>query len=287
VSNLRQAREALGTRLRELRVDAHLSGRQLAALLGWNPSKVSKLELGRQTPTEDDIHGWVRATDADGAEADLIASLRTIETQYAEWRRVLRAGTQARQLSILEQEAQTTTFRFFEASLVPGLLQTAEYARVRLAGVIDRYNVPDDIGAGVQARMRRQEILYRSDKSFHFLVTEAALCYGVAPRDVAMGQLDRLLALTTLPRIRLGVIPLTAQYPVPPLHGFALFDDRIVLVETLAAELTLTQPQEIELYSTVFDRLAGVAKYSLEARRIIVGVLERMESGAEKGAQPR
>jgi hypothetical protein len=57
-----------------------------------------------------------------------------------------------------------------------------------------------------------------------------------------------------------------------------------VLVETLAAELTLTQPQEIELYAKVFDRLAGVAKYSLEARRIIVGVLERMDSDTENRA---
>lgn len=57
-SNVHEARDALGKRLRELRQAADMSGRQLAESLSWPPSKVSKLENGRQTPTDDDIRKW-------------------------------------------------------------------------------------------------------------------------------------------------------------------------------------------------------------------------------------
>src|SRR5439155_19352082 len=122
VGSVQQARDALGLRLRELRLDARLSGRQLAERLAWPASKVSKIELGRQTPTESDIHAWADATAARNAAPDLIASLRTLETLYAEWRRQFRTGARARQLSILQLETSVSVIRAFEPALIPGLL---------------------------------------------------------------------------------------------------------------------------------------------------------------------
>jgi len=71
VSTVHQAREALGHRLRDLRKDAGLTGRQLALAAGWHNSKVSKIEYGRQTPTEDDIRLWCRETDSVNQVDDL------------------------------------------------------------------------------------------------------------------------------------------------------------------------------------------------------------------------
>jgi transcriptional regulator with XRE-family HTH domain len=131
VTNVHEARDALGKRLRELRQQADLNGRQLAESLSWPPSKVSKLENGRQTPSDEDIRAWTRATSSDGETEALLASLHTLEVQHAEWRRVLRVGLKPHQQEIAERDARTRFFRAFESTFIPGLLQTAEYARAR------------------------------------------------------------------------------------------------------------------------------------------------------------
>ena len=96
-SNVHEARTALGKRLRELRSSAGISGRRLAESLSWPPSKVSKLENGRQTPTDDDIRDWARVTGSVAETEALLASLHTLEVQHAEWQRVMRTGLKPRQ----------------------------------------------------------------------------------------------------------------------------------------------------------------------------------------------
>lgn len=79
-----QAKQALGIRLRELRKDAKLTGRALAASCGWHFTKISKLEHGGQSPSEDDIRAWCRACKAEDEVLDLIATVRAIESMYIE-----------------------------------------------------------------------------------------------------------------------------------------------------------------------------------------------------------
>src|SRR2546421_2226889 len=258
-SNVHAARVALGKRLRELRQQAGLSGRQLAESLSWPPSKVSKLENGRQTPGTDDIRGWTRATDRESETEALLASLHTLEVQHAEWRRILRAGLKRHQQELAEWDRKTRLFRVFEVTVVPGLLQTAEYARARFGEGVRRLKVPDDIDEAVAARVQRQDVLYRPDKRFHFVLTEAALRFRLCPPQVMLGQLDRLIALSQLPNVRLGVIGFATPYATSPWHGFWIYDDERVLVETFSAALDLRQPPEIDLYANAFEQLANVA----------------------------
>lgn len=281
MARVQQAREALGQQLRELRREANLSGTGLAGLLGWPQSKVSKIENGRQTPTEADVTAWARVTGAPQAADGLIAKLRTLETMYAEWRRQLRTGTRAKQQSILERESRATVMRAFEPAVVPGLLQTPDYARRRLAQSVRRHGVPDDVDEGVRVRMQRQEILYRADKRFHFVVTEATLRYRLCPVEVLMGQLERLVALTAMRNLRLGIIPFDVELTESPKHGFWIVDDKAVYVETVAAELTLAQPQEIALYTQAFNRFASVAVYGSEARAVLTRVLDDLAAATD------
>ena len=273
MSSFQRAREALGLRLRELRRDARLTGRQLAAAHGWHPSKISKIEGGKQTPSEDDIDAWSRACGRPELAAELIPSLRTLEGQYVEFRRMFRAGQRATQDAIAEIEAESESVRNFENVFVPGLLQTPEYARYRLAEGLAEIGAADDIDEAVGARMQRQQVLYRSGKRFHFVITEAVLRYRLCPHDVLAGQLDRLVSLTTLTTIKFGVIPFERQLPVAPVHGFYVYDERVVHVEHLTAELKLSQPSEIATYVTFFDRLAEVARHGAEARVVITRAL--------------
>jgi transcriptional regulator with XRE-family HTH domain len=285
VTSVHEARNALGKRLRELRLQADLSGRRLAESLSWPPSKVSKLENGHQTPTDEDIRGWTRATNSEDEDETLLASLHTLEVQHAEWQRQLKTGLRPHQNKIAELDAKTRLFRAFEPTFIPGLLQTAEYARARFVQSVTVFKVRNDINEAVQARIQRQEMLYRPDKRFHFVLTEATLRYRLCSPQVMLGQLDRLISLSVLPNVRLGIIGFDTEYVVAPAHGFWLLDKDRVMVETFSAELNLAQPQEIELYGNIFDSLAALASYGRPARTIITRVIDDLAPEAPEDGE--
>jgi transcriptional regulator with XRE-family HTH domain len=278
LATVHEARSALALQLRVLRQRANLSGRQLAEALSWPPSKVSKLENGRQSPTDEDVRAWTRATGSEPATDGLLTALHTLELQHAEWQRQLRTGLRSHQNTLAELDARTRLFRAFEATVVPGLLQTAEYARVRFVQGAALLKASNDVDEAVQGRLHRQEMLYRRDKRFHFVLTEAALTLRLCPPAVMLGQLDRLVSLSALPNVRLGIIGFETEYVVAPWHGFWLLDDDRVMVETFSAELNLAQPQEIDLYGAIFDQLAAVASYGRAARAIITRVIDALVS---------
>lgn len=277
-SDVHEARTALGKRLRELRRQAGLSGKQLAESLAWVPSKISKLENGRQTPTDDDIRDWTRSTGSEAETEALLATLHTLEERHTEWRRLLRTGLRHQQAKRVAQEADVRFFRVFEQDVIPGLLQVPEYARVCLYQGVLVDGVPDDVDDAVRTRMQRQEILYHADKRFHFVLTEAALRYRYVANEVMLGQLDRLISLSALPNVKLGVISFETRYEIMPNNGFWLLDDDKVEVETYSAGLNLSQPQELELYARVFESLAGIASYGRAARQIIMRVIDDLSA---------
>lgn len=269
MSDYSTARLALGARLRELRADSGLSGKAFAARLGWPPSKVSKIETGKQTPTLDDLRAWAGGVGAPDAFPELAGRLRTLETHYAAWRRQLAAGVRARQEAWEATEASAGTVRNFESACIPGLLQTAEYARYMFERTTALHRTPADIEAGVNARLQRQTALYTPGRDFRFLIWEAALHMLLCPRDVMAGQLDRLAGVFGMSTVRLGIVPLAADLAVVPTHGFWLFDDQLVMVETISAELRLTDRAEIDLYQTVWDELETAAVTGSQAHRLI------------------
>lgn len=255
-----QARAEFGARLRRLRDDAGLNGKQLAARLGWAASKVSRIETGKQTATPDDVTAWAEATEAEQALLDdLLADLRTVRFEYATWTRQFRVGTAPRQRVSVDVESEANTMRALETAVIPGLLQTADYARHVLGTMVAMRDVPDDVAEGVRLRMRRQEVLYDPTKHFRFLLTEAALRTRTCPRATLRGQLDRLLALSGVDTVELAVLPFDMKLPVVPSHGFWIFDEEIVLIETLSAELTLRDSDEVALYGRIFEMLWDVA----------------------------
>ncbi len=264
-----QAREALGARLREVRLDAGLSARALAELAGWHFTKVSKLEHGTRPPSTADIRAWCRCCGAEDQVVDLIATARSIDAMYTEWRRQMRAGLKHFQETYLPLYEQTTLFRVYENTVIPGLLNTAGYAAAILqfwAGLMD---LPTDIGAAVAARMERQNILYTGNRRFMFVIEEQALRTRVGDVETMAGQLDRLLALMSLPTVSLGIIPAAAERQSLAQGSFWMYDDTRVQVETVSAGLDITQPAEIALYALVFERLQRSAVYGRDARDLI------------------
>jgi transcriptional regulator with XRE-family HTH domain len=282
MTDFQREREALGAWLHRLRRDSGLNGKELAARLGWAASKVSRIEHGRQTPTEQDVAAWAAAVGAPSAADELTARLSTLDSHYVSWRRSLHAGHAPRQRVAAELDGQTRQLRAFEPGMIPGLLQTAEYARTVFTSLVELNGTPQDVAAAVRARMERQQVLYEPGKDFHFLVTMAALRSRLCRTDAHRGQLDRLLAVGSLANVRLGVVPDAALLPLAPLHPFWIFDERLVQAEVWTAELNITEAREVEVYTRVFDSYARAAFYGAEARRLIGQVLQELA-----GYEPR
>lgn len=280
-NTVHQAKETLGHRLRDLRKDAGLTGRQLALRAGWQSPKISKIEYGKQTPTEHDIVLWCQHCGAPDQIDDLVATVRNIETMYVEWRRRLHTGIRKRQEKLITLEGETTLLRWYEPVLVPGLLHTADYATAIMRRVIDFYQIPDDLTAAVAARMERQQILYKVDHRFHFILAEQALWTQVGSPDVMIGQLDRLLTIQSLARVSFGIIPARSTYQVPT-NQFIIFDDHTVHVEAISAELAITQPREIALYAKAFTALHHQAVYDKKAKELITTALTYQAADSPK-----
>lgn len=276
-ADIRDARNELGARLRELRRAAGLNGQQLAEVLSWQGSKVSKIENGRQNPTDDDVRAWCRAVGADDEIERLLADLHTLETRHAEWQQQVRGGLARVQEAVAQRENETRLLRSFQLTFIPGLLQTPGYARARLEQSGRRWGRSADVDEAVAARMARQAVLYEPGRGFHFVIAEPVLLFALCPPEAMLAQIDRLISLSMLENVRLGIIPFDKPYVIAPKHGFSLLDDRLVTVETFTAELNLAQPQEIKMYRKVFDSMALAADYDRKARAHLHRAAEQVE----------
>jgi hypothetical protein len=156
-------------------------------------------------------------------------------------------------------------------------MQTPEYATAMLTAGARHLETPHDIEPTVALRMERQRVLYQGDHLFHVVLCEPVLRAAVAPVEVMAGQLDRLLEVSVLPRVHLGVLPMAVPHPYPPMTAFWIHDDREVQMETLSAQITVTQPREIALYVRAFAAYARVSVYGREARSLISAALHDLQ----------
>lgn len=268
-TDFQSARVALGGRLRELRTEAGLNGKDTAERLGWQRSKVSRLENGRQTATADDLTAWAHAVGAPSQAPDLHSRLRGLESQQRSWRRQLSEGHRAVQDRYVAEYQAIVTMRGYEATVIPGLFQTPEYARHLLLGNALLMQSPRDTDVAVQARMKRQEVLYQAGRLFRVLIWEGALYARIGPSPVMASQLDRLVGLIGMSTVELGVVPFGAPLVLTPKHGFWIFDEERVIVETINTELQFESADDVALYRRVWDGLDSGAVYGAQAHRLI------------------
>ncbi|MFF3862019.1 helix-turn-helix domain-containing protein [Streptomyces sp. NPDC002209] len=271
-TDYQQAREALGIRLRELRLAAaggRLTGAALARRLGWPQPKVSKLENGRQTATPEDLRAWADETGHPEAYDELLARLRGFESHIRSWRRQLSSGHKRVQDTHLAAHGDATVLRGWETSMIMGILQTPDYARSIFTRYAELQQSPRDTEEAVRSRMRRQEALYDPAKRFHVLMWEAALHARICPPAVLAAQLDRLLGVVGLDTVELGIVPFAAALKIPPATGFWMYDERLVIVETWHAELWLDDADSVATHLRVWNTLRESAVYGAEAQRVI------------------
>lgn len=267
----------LADRLGEIRRDAGLTGRDLAQLCGWHPSKSSRIENARTPPSADDIRAWCEACGAPGQIEGLIASLRAVEGAFVEWRRMERAGLRQAQEARLPLYERTRNFRSYSSWLIPGLIQTRAFTEAALRAIQRRRGLVDDVEEAVAARLERQRVLYEGDHRFAFLIEESVLRCGIGGADVMAGQLGHLITIGSLPNVSLGIVPMGPDRVRWPVEGFWIFDTAQVNVELISGYLTITQPREVEMYADTFAELANLAVYGAGARALITSAIDTLE----------
>ncbi|GAA0638421.1 helix-turn-helix transcriptional regulator [Kutzneria viridogrisea] len=273
VSNSFEAdRLAFGDKLRRLREAAELDGKDLAARLGWHASKVSKIERGKQTPSDSDLVDLLAVLEVPESAAEALRSeLRELRLKQLSWRRQLRAGHRDRQRQDLADELSASTIRAVDMMAVPGLLQTPDYTRAILTTQSELLDVPAvGLDEAVAERMKRAQVLYDSSKQITILIAEAALLHPVCTPGVMAVQVDRLVSATSLPTVRVGVIPAYRPLPVLLPHGYWIVDD-VVSVEHIAGELRITDAEQVAIYNRHADILWSAAAEGDEARAILLG----------------
>ncbi|MEV6601887.1 helix-turn-helix transcriptional regulator [Actinoplanes sp. NPDC051346] len=276
-SSAKAALQALGARLREIRKEAGLTGRALAAATGQHYTRVSKLESGVQRPTAADIREWCQACGAEAEVSDLLATLRVLDSAYLEHRRAARDGMKrVVGANTVELYQRTTHWRIYEHNVIPGLFQTPDYCAAMISFWTGFLDAPNDLEEAVAVRMERQKALYQRGKRFAVILEEQALRTWFGDAETQANQLDRLLTLMSLPSVALGVIPLMTERGAVPSAGFWIYDDSLVSLETPTASIEVTRPSEVELYLRMFDNLHGVARYGKPARELITRVAREL-----------
>jgi transcriptional regulator with XRE-family HTH domain len=267
-------RERLAAALRDLRQAAGLTGVQAAERLGMSQPKISKLENGRLLPSVEDVRAILTFYRAQAGERDeLLEIAERLHASIESNRTILRRGAARQQAKVGEIEAQASNLRYFSVLVVPGLLQTAEYMRrmfsLDLSG--------GELARAVAARQQRQQALYDSDKHFVFVLTEAMLHWRFCPDDVMAAQIGHIASVATLANVELGVIPFTVHPANVPLHGFQVFDDRLVSIGLEHAVAAVTDPRDIAGYLKLFAAMAEAAEFGDLARNRLAALSRQFQ----------
>lgn len=248
-----------------------MSGADLARILNTNQPRISRIETGHSVPSLDDVRAWAAAAKATPDEvAELGGLVQRLATEATSWHILHRLGLTQHQRELGELERAATRIVVFQPTMIPGLLQIADYAR----RVMSQGNPSTraDIAQAAAERLERQTILYDQGKRFEFLLTETALRWRPGPAELMRAQLDRLISVASLPNISLGVLMLDREAPDAFLHPFVIFeldDEALVTVETYSAEMQVNDPQEVAVFWHTMDRLRPAAQWGEEAIQTI------------------
>jgi transcriptional regulator with XRE-family HTH domain len=265
--------EPIGATLARLRRASGLSGSELGRRAGMSQAKVSRIETGVLNPSTADVGRLARALGADEALVEQLTHSTVIaQRRPTDWT-PSPIGLASAQRVIAEREAEVNVIRAFEPAIIHGLLQTGEYARALLSvfqmqEIIipgQRRNPAASVAEALAARISRQEILADATRSFHFIIMEAALSNSFCPPEDMLGQVRRLREVQAqYDNVSIRIVPAAARPMIPALHGFELFDDEIVTVDTFNTSLTSNSEADVRLYRHVFDAFAAKATAEID-----------------------
>lgn len=273
------AKQAFAARLRDMRLEAGLSGVTLAARCGWDKTKVSKIEHGVQSPTSAEVRAWAITCGADDQIPALVAAHREVEQMWLEHRRDHRRGMKHIQIRSMPLYERTKLLRVYEALHIPGYLQTFRYAVAQFEIHAHHYGVPiEDAEEAARNRLVRQRLLGTGTNAFVFILEASALYNNIGGAEVMDEQHDRLLEVAAMPYVSIGVIPLGQQRTLFPGEGFYLFDEELVRQEFWSGNLRSSRPEDVAHFLRTFAALKDQAVFGAAAVEQIETARSRLQA---------
>ncbi len=217
-------RRRLGSTLRHLRNQAGLTLDEAAATMGWKAPKMSKIENASANIRPGEVAALLQAYGVNDPE--VVAALENLARDAGKkgWWQTYNGVLAPAYADYISLETDAERVCEWSPLLIPGLLQTAAYARENIAG-ITHFRTPDEIAALAEIRQARQAILSRPGNPLEFwaIIHEAALHQRFAVRPATMReQLRRLLDAADLPNVTIQIMPLDSTAHPGTMGGFSL-----------------------------------------------------------------
>jgi transcriptional regulator with XRE-family HTH domain len=271
----------LGSQLRKLREARGISREEAGYSIRASGSKISRMELGRVSFKERDVVDLLALYGVDTAEAEKLVSLAREANSPGWWHRYSELLPEWFQVYVGLEEA-ASLIRLYEVQFIPGLLQTADYARAVIQ-VGQPTATAEEVERRVNFRLGRQELLSKSGgPRLWAVVDEAALRRPIGGPEVMRAQFAKLIEATKRPNITLQVVPFSTgghsaeagtfiilRFPEPDLPD-------VVYLEQLTGALYLDKREDVEKYGEVMERLSVEAESPERTVDILSGMLEEV-----------
>ncbi|MCX2969303.1 MULTISPECIES: helix-turn-helix domain-containing protein [Streptomyces] len=274
----------LSSELRRLREHSHLTREQVAERTGINVATLYRIETARVRPQRRTLVGLLDLYAVTEPQRTEILSLsRTADEQG--WLRPYHADLPDEYTAYISFEAEAQSVRTYESLFLPGLLQTEEYARAVIRGVLPTATTKE-VEQRVQARMERKAV-FEKDRPLHLwaIVDEAALRRVNGGPKVMADQLGHLTEMSDAAHVTLQVIPFSAgSHPGMPgsfvLVDFAdAADPSVVYIDSMAGDLFLEAEADIARYDQIFDHLRAIADSPERSAGLVAALLREMQEG--------
>lgn len=273
----------LGEGLRRAMQQAGLNGQEAAALLGWSPSRVSRLLSGKRGGSEVDVSAFLAVCRMTGTERDrMLAMCR--EQNTPGWFQQHGSRLPQQLVTLIDHENKAVAISYFQAMIVPGILQTGDYARAVISRIA---NVPaNEVDDRVAARLGRQSLFSRDrPPRFSFYLHEFVLQLPVGGPAVMVDQLQHLQRMSLRPYLTLRVVPATFGAHASTAGSFTLMEfaefKPVAYLESETSSLFLERPEEITAYQRILGALAEAALGEGESRELIATLATELYADRE------
>ena len=260
----------LAQMLRQCRLDAGISGAELARRAYISQARVSRIETGAVAPTIADIEVITQAL---GVESDIRSALLAVAQQavsaHRSNRQMSKQGWDNRLDSLTHLVRSCDRVDYFLPAMLTGLLQTYEYAYASVDLPVPFSGDQTRVAAN---KVARQFLLDDGSIQFTFLLTLSALSWPLVPVEQMRRQWGRLIEISRKPNVSLRVIDTDRVVADGPMNTFVLYDDRLVTAELFSGEVTLPDAEDVKYHRQVFDYFLSVSHTEQETRDLIAAL---------------
>ncbi|MFE6619431.1 helix-turn-helix domain-containing protein [Streptomyces sp. NPDC057740] len=269
-------RRRLGQELRRLRELKGMTAEEVAERLLVSQSKISRLENGRRSISQRDVRDLCGVYEVeDHRIVDSLMQMAKDSRQQGWWH----SFGDIPYSVYIGLETDAASLRVYDPQVVPGLLQTKQYAEALIAGALPE-TASTEIEKRVQVRMRRQERISTEDNPLRLwtVLDEAALRRVVGNKSLMRDQLEQLVEQSQLPHVTVQVIPfemgahpgLNGQYAILEFPDAA--DSSVVYIEGVTSDLYLEKANDVQKYSVMYEHLRAQALNVEQSRQFIADI---------------